>query len=126
METTKARLASQLKPDGSQPHELARTLSWNYTNMNLYGFLVLARLAEHVDVDLWNYENGDGKGIRKAIDWLVPYAKNEKTWTHEQIKERPYDNTRAIFDLAVREYKSSEYGAIAKKFDPDYLAILTN
>ena len=126
LDTTKTRLASQLKPDGSQPHELSRTLSWNYANMNLYGFLVLARLAEHLDVDLWNYETTDGKGIRKAIDWLVPYAKDEKAWTYEQIKERPYDNTRAIFDLADREYKNSAYDAIAKNFDPDNLAILTN
>ncbi len=126
LDTTKARLASQLEPDGSQPHELARTLSWNYANMNLLGFVVLAQLAEHVDVDLWNYKTGDGKGIRQAIDWLVPYAKNEKAWTHEQIKARPYDNTQAIFDLAARAYRSGEYGAMAKKFDPDYLTILTN
>ncbi len=126
LETTKARLASQLEADGSQPHELARTLSWNYSNMNLYGFLVLARLAEHVDVDLWNYETTDGKGIRKAIDWLLPYAKNEKAWTHQQIKERPYDNTRAIFGLAARKYKADAYGAFAEKLEPDYLGMLTN
>lgn len=126
LETTKARLASQLKPDGSQPHELARTLSWNYSNMNLYGFLVLARLAEHVGVDLWNYETADGKGIRKAIDWLVPYAKNEKSWTYEQIKERSYDNTRAIFGAASKKYNEPAYVSLAEGVGRDFLEVLTN
>ena len=124
--TTKARLASQLETDGSQPHELARTLSWNYANMNLLGFLVLARLAEQVDIDLWNYKTADGKGIRQAIDWLVPYAKNEKDWTHEQIKARAFDNTKNIFNLVGKMYQESAYIDVASNFNLNYLDLLTN
>ncbi len=126
VEVVKSRLASQLEADGSQPHELSRTLSWNYTNMNLLGFVVLARLAEHVNVDLWKYENADGKGIRKAIDWLVPYATDEKAWTHKQIKERDYGTTRDILDQAARKYSGGGYGAVAGKLKSDYLGLLTN
>ncbi len=122
---SKTRLASQLETDGSQPHELSRTLSWNYTNMNLYGFMLLARLAEQVDVDLWNYETADGKGIRHAIDWLVPYAKNEKEWTHQQIKDRTYGTTSTIFALASRKYKGTDYATVTSQIAPDYLALLT-
>ncbi|WP_373331301.1 alginate lyase family protein [Salmonirosea aquatica] len=129
LDTTKARLASQLQPDGSQPHELARTLSWNYTNMNLYGFMVLARLAEHVSVDLWNYQTADGKGIHKAIDWLIPYLGNEKEWKYQQIKARPYDLTGSILKEAARKYKKTDYGAKADSLptstSEDYRAILT-
>lgn len=113
LETTKARLASQLQPDGSQPHELARTLSWNYANMNLYGFMVLARLAEHVSVDLWNYQTADGQGIRQAIDWLVPYLDNEKAWRYPQIKARAYDLTGRILQVAAWKYKNRDYAARA-------------
>lgn len=126
LETTKARLASQLEADGSQPHELARTLTWNYVNMNLLGFMVVARLAEHMEVDLWNYETAEGKGIRKAIDWLVPYAKNEKVWTYKQIKEREFYTTEFIFDQAVRKYQDGGFELIAGKFKPGYLGTLTN
>src|SRR5690606_38047459 len=35
---TKKRISSQLDTSGAQPHELARTVSWNYANMNLQGF----------------------------------------------------------------------------------------
>lgn len=126
LETTKARLSSQLQPDGSQPHELARTLSWNYTNMNLYGFLILARLAEHLSVDLWNYRTADGKGIRPAIDWLVPYAKNEKEWTHQQIKARTFENTTLIFGTASKKYREPAYGTVASGTGADYHRVLTN
>ena len=125
-EVVKSRLASQLEADGSQPHELARTLSWNYTNMNLYGFVVLARLAEHLGVDLWNHQTPDGKSIRQAIDWLVPYAKGGKEWTHTQLKERTFDNTREIFAVAARKYQDKEYGELVQKLEPDYLGLLMN
>ena len=45
----------------------------------------LARLAENVDVDLWNYQTADGRSIRKAFDYLLPYALGEKKWTGQQI-----------------------------------------
>ena len=93
---TKARLESQLKPDGSQPHELARTLSWNYSQMNLRGFFELAFLAEKVNVDLWNYEKG-GKGIRKAFLYMLPYAEGTRQWEHRQIKPR---DTGAYLEMA--------------------------
>ena len=84
-QNTMPRIQSQLLPDGSQPHELARTKSWNYSLMNLKGFLGLARMGEAVGLDLWHYQTPDGKSLQKAFDWMLPYA-NGKPWTHEQIE----------------------------------------
>lgn len=103
IETAKDRIRSQIEPDGRQPHELARTLSWGYVNMNLYGFLVLARLAEHENADLWNYSS-DGRGIRAAVEWLVPYANGDKKWTYEQIKDAKYNLTIPIMRVAAVKY----------------------
>ena len=79
------RIQTQIQPDGSQPHELVRTRSLSYTTMNLTAFLNLAVLAEQVEVDLLNYEGPDGRSIRWALEWLLPYAANRQPWTGQQL-----------------------------------------
>jgi hypothetical protein len=117
IEVTKSRIKSQLEPDGSQPHELARTVSFGYVNMNLLGFFTIARLAEHVKIDLWQYETSDGKTLRKCVDWLVPFLKKEKKWTHKQIKKMEYGETVQILKTAAKSYAQPAYDTLAKDVD---------
>ena len=74
-----------IQPDGSLPLELARTKSYGYSQFDLEAFFALATLGDHVGVDLWHYETKDGRGIRKTLDWLTPYATGEKKWTNKQL-----------------------------------------
>lgn len=115
IEITKERIKSQLEKDGSQPHELARTLSWGYTNMNLLGFFTIARMAENLKIDLWNYETKDGKGLKKAFEWLVPYIKQEKQWTYQQIKPRTFGQTVQLLRFAAQKYQNPEFAGMAEK-----------
>jgi Alginate lyase. len=115
IEISKARVQSQIEPDGSQPHELARTLSWGYTNMNLYGFFTIARLAENVGVDLWKYESPDERSIRNAFIWLLPFIRSEKEWTYKQIKPREFEQTARLLNIAARKYKEPVYRTFAEK-----------
>jgi hypothetical protein len=117
LEMAKSRIASQIEPDGSQPRELARTLSWGYVNMNLLGYFTVARLAEPAGVDLWNYQTADGRGIKKAIEWMLPFAAGEKDWTHKQIKSRTYDNTVRLLKIAAIKYKDPKYAAAARRLE---------
>mgnify|MGYP001243559158 FL=1 len=93
-EAKEHRIATQIEPDGSQPKELARTLSQSYTTMNTIGFMTIARYAEATDIDLWSYETNDGRGIRKAVDFLVPYVVNGERWTWQQITD--FDQTSLV------------------------------
>jgi hypothetical protein len=72
------RIESQIEPDGSQPSELSRTKSVNYSTMNLWGMTQVAQMGWQVGVDLWNYESSDGRSIRKAYEFLLPLCAQVK------------------------------------------------
>ena len=81
------RIAAQIEPDGRMPKELERTRGMGYNSFNLLAMTTLATIGENVGVDLWHYETADGRSIRKAIDWMVPYYEGTKKWEYQQITE---------------------------------------
>ena len=86
------RLASQIEPDGTQPLELARTRSLDYSTMNLLGFFDMADLLAHFDRNLWEFETPDGRRLHTALRWLAETALGEGDWPYQQITE--YDRAK--------------------------------
>jgi len=56
----------------------------DYSIGNLDGLMLLARLGENVRVDLWNFETPDGRGIQKALDFLLPLPPGDRKWPYQQ------------------------------------------
>ncbi len=78
------RIAAQIKPDGSQPLELERADSFGYSRFNILALCDLATQGQHVGIELWHYETTEGAGLRKALDFLLPYVEEpEKEWPYE-------------------------------------------
>lgn len=103
------RLVPQIEPDGRQPWELRRTKAWDYSVANLAGMVDLATLSGHFGVDLWRYESADGRGIRKAVDWLAQYADGEKKFPYQQITPPRYERFAEILRRAARAYRDPRY-----------------
>jgi Alginate lyase len=101
------RIAVQVEPDGRQPLELARTKAWSYSVGNLDGLMTLARLGETQGVDLWNYQTTDGRSIRKALDFLVPFALGEKKWPYQQLGDWPPQTLFPLIRRASEHYDLS-------------------
>eukprot|EP01113_Clastostelium_recurvatum_P040203 TRINITY_DN6228_c0_g1_i3.p1 TRINITY_DN6228_c0_g1~~TRINITY_DN6228_c0_g1_i3.p1 ORF type:complete len:420 (-),score=44.53 TRINITY_DN6228_c0_g1_i3:64-1323(-) len=121
------RIAPQVQPNGTLPYELARTKAFWYTYFAIEAFFELGSLCRCVQVDLFNFTTSDGRSIRKALDFIVPYATGKMTWPYQQIIpfDRgvffPYFRRAAIIwsDLAYET-------AILSLPDVDYTGDITN
>jgi len=85
----------QIRRDGDCPQEEARTLSLNYSAMNLNAFALLGRMAGLQGIDLWRIENQDGGSIVKAMAYLTPFIRQPELWKKQQI--RLFDRSRTYF-----------------------------
>jgi hypothetical protein len=91
------RIEHQIDADGSQPMEMARSLSLSYSIMNLEGLFTLAQLGTFVNVDLYHYEADDGASLRRALEFLAPFINPDKRWPLDDI--RPAHRSRLLPSL---------------------------
>ena len=96
------RIAEQMRLDGGMPHELHRTLSLTYTILTLSGLCTLARLGEHVDIDLWSATTHDGRGIRAGLGFLSRSLAAPGGWSHQQISPVPNNRLARLAVAAAR------------------------
>lgn len=117
IEQGKKLIDQQIAKDGSLPRELNRNRSFHYSLYGLKAFCVLADCANVIGEDLWNYQTADGRGIKTAIDFILPYIVREKEWTLPNISDDDDDTrTNAIVFIrpAAKAYKTKELQKVEK------------
>jgi hypothetical protein len=111
------RIAAQIEPDGRQPKELARTNGWSYSSFNLEAFVRLALIGERMGIDLWNYRTSDGRWIRGALDYLLPFASNPPSWPHEQAASWSNRIVATSARIGAAKYGLQQYRQIANDLE---------
>jgi len=71
---------NQIAPNGSFPLELARTKPYAYSLFNLDALSTLCHILSTEQDSLWKFELPDGRGIRKAMEYMFPFIADKKTW----------------------------------------------
>ena len=112
------RIRSQIESDGRQPLELARTKSLSYSAFNLKALEELASLGDRAGIDLWSCQASNGASIRKALDYLAPFASGERKWRFQQIEPVDRREIAALFAVAAVRYGNSGYKDLALQLDP--------
>jgi hypothetical protein len=74
---------NQMAPDGSFPAELKRTKPYGYSIFQLDNMAILCQVLSSRNNNLWGFALSDGRGIRKAMEFLYPYLADKSKWPRE-------------------------------------------
>lgn len=99
---------NQLAADGSFPQELRRTKPYGYSLFNLEAMAGIAQILSTPQDDLWTLTLPDGRGLRKAVEYMAPYIRDKKSWPFPKDvmydAEWPMRQSSLLFaGLALRE-----------------------
>ncbi|EGK02944.1 MULTISPECIES: alginate lyase family protein [Dysgonomonas] len=76
----KEQIKKQIDRNGRFPMELKRNQSLRYSIYCLQGFITMATISSYTNNDLWSYKTEDGKNLKLAFDYLIPYISGSKEW----------------------------------------------
>src|SRR4029450_5126615 len=71
---------NQIAPDGSFPEEKRRTKPYGYSLFNLDAMATVCQILSTPSDTLWTFTLPDGRGIARAMAYMLPYIKDKKTW----------------------------------------------
>jgi len=71
---------NQVAPDGSFPEELRRTKPYGYSLFNLEAMAGVAQTLSTTADNLWTFEGPEGRGLARAMAYMVPYIRDKKAW----------------------------------------------
>jgi hypothetical protein len=116
-----ALVPNQIAADGGLPLELARTKPYSYS---LFDMDVLCGIAQSLSTQkesLWSFSTLDGRGLKRLVQFMVPYIRDKKAWPYahdvEHWDDFPARNPALLF--AGLAYGEQDYIALWKTLNPD-------
>ena len=80
------RIFTQIEPDGMQPHEMWRTLSFGYSQYNLTHLIDIFMMARKAGMKIDDAIDPEGRNFYKALDLMASYlGRPADTWPGKQI-----------------------------------------
>lgn len=77
---------TQIEPDGMQPHEMWRTLSFGYSQYNLTHLIDIFMMARKAGMKIDDATAPEGRNFYKALDLMASYlGRPADTWPGKQI-----------------------------------------
>ncbi|HEY9508847.1 MAG TPA: alginate lyase family protein [Verrucomicrobiae bacterium] len=70
----------QMAVDGSFPLELKRTKPYGYSIFQLDNLATLCQLLSTPTENLWEFQLADGRGMRRAMEYLYPFLADKSKW----------------------------------------------
>lgn len=114
-------LPEQMDKDGSFPRELARTKPYGYSIFVLDNLATLCHVLSDTEENLWTFELPDGRGIKKGIEFLLPYLEDKRRWPHsadvEHFEGWPAKMSFLLF--AGLAFGETEFIDLWHRLDPD-------
>ena len=112
---------NQIAANGSFPLELARTKPYGYCLFNLDAMAASCGTLSTADDNLWMFELADGRGMRKAVEYMYPFIADKSKWPFphdvEYFDQWPIRQPSLLFAGLV--YSRQEYIDLWRKLDPD-------
>ncbi len=107
--------------DGSFPLELARTKPYGYSLFNLDAMAILVQTLSTPDDNLWTWQLPDGRGMAKAMAWMVPFIAGKKGWPKppDVMYDKEWPVRQPCLVFAGVALDKPEYIALWKKLDAD-------
>jgi hypothetical protein len=113
------RFKTQIQPDGSMPHELARTKAMGYSIYTMMAFSVLANAAERHGFDkYWGRDLDVGDCLlKRSVDFLYPYAIGAEPFPYDEL--HPEDAAAKLAEIMLsvdKRFTGEGYRERAEKY----------
>jgi hypothetical protein len=111
----------QMAADGSFPAELARTKPYGYSIFQLDNMAKMCQVLSTPEDDLWKFELPDGRGIRKAMEFLFPYLADKSKWPRKPDVQawEGWPTRQPCLLFAGLAFNEPKYLELWKKLPPD-------